>query len=207
MEREERVDLFSSLFDEEQVQVQNQPQNQLQNQPQNQLSTSKRRSNIELILNNPRSIVMVNPPKGIVRRINAINSFFKRVPGLLLSGRINSDKLTVLRKKCLELSREAWNSLATVYPIAFSINIIDWNYLNDSHKEKQMIYNQYRERCFVALPITDEVATLYMVVKHMCVVRRKLRDTMDLKIAEVLRETGDKLRAGLDELLDEINKI
>ncbi len=192
MEREEKTDLFSTFLSEEQT--------------QNQSNINKRRLNVEMPLNNPRSIVIVNPPRGIVRRINAINSFFKRVPGLLLSGKMNSDKLTTLRKRCLELSREAWNSLAKVYPVAFSIDILDWNYLNESYQEKQMIYNQYRERCFIAIPQTDEVATLYMVVKHMCIVRRKLRDTIDPRIAEVLKETGDKLLAGLNEILDEINK-
>jgi len=52
------------------------------------------------------------------------------------------------------------------------------------------------------VPVVDEAEMLFTVLKHMCIVRRKLRQTIDINIVDVLDLVGNNLIKELDSVLN-----
>jgi len=156
----------------------------------------------ESLIQIPDSIVIVRPPRGVFLRMVLVNSFFRRVPAYLLRRQIDQNTVFEARKRCREIAERVWESLASVYPFAYVNSLQNWRYFNDSYNEKKLLIMQKEHEAYVVIPVIDEMGMLFTVLKHMCVVRRKLRQTMDVNIVEVLNRVGDDLIRELDLVLD-----
>jgi len=156
----------------------------------------------ESLIQIPDSIVIVRPPRGVFVRMVLVNSFFRRVPALLLRRSVDQNTVLEIKKQCREIAERAWEDLASVYPFAYANSLTSWRYFNDSYDEKKLLITQKEREVYVVIPVIDETGMLFTVLKHMCVVRRKLRQTMDVSIVDVLNRVGDDLRKELGSVLD-----
>lgn len=158
----------------------------------------------ESLIQIPDSIVIVRPPRGVFLRMVLVNSFFRRVPAYLLRKQIDQNTVLEVRKRCREIAERAWESLASVYPFAYANSLQNWRYFNDSYDEKKLLVMQKEHEAYVVIPVVDEMGMLFMALKHMCVVRRRLRQTMDVGIVDVLSRTRDDLIKELDSVLNSV---
>jgi len=160
----------------------------------------------ESLIQIPDSIVIVRPPRGVFIRMLLTNNFFRRVPALLLRRAIDQQTVLDVKRQCREIAERAWEDLASVYPFAYANSLTLWRHFNDSYDEKKLIILQKELEAYVVIPVIDEMGMLLTVLKHMCVVRRKLRQTVDVNIVETLRRVGDYLIKELDSVLERTRK-
>lgn len=147
------------------------------------------------------SIVIVRPPSGTMYRIFLLNRFLKIAPSLILRGKISPNIINEIKKEIRDTAVSSWLILAKVYPFAFTVSLSYWRHFNDSFEEKLRLIEQYQRDCHLIIPVCDEIGMVATVVKHLCLVRRKLRWTVDMEIISVLKEVGEKLLADLENIL------
>jgi len=158
---------------------------------------------LQRLLASPESIVIVNPPRKLIRLLNRLNREFRLVVGHLIRNQFDLERIQKIKEKAEETAKQAWKILSGVYPPAATYEISSWRLLNDEYSFKKSLFESYPRTAYVQVPANEIMGMFYTILKHMCILRTKLKYTADLNIALTLQNVGEFLAKNLEEILEE----
>ena len=157
-------------------------------------------------IKNPDSIVIHNPPSYLYNKAYALNKRYTYLVNSLLLGKVDKNFLLDLNNQIENISKLAWQKLSAFYPFAVENTLENWRHFNDGYDQKEIIVKQkINTNIQVVIPASDAFGMLFTVIKHMCILRRALFKTMNLHIAETLRDTQTFLLAELKDISHKVN--
>lgn len=171
----------------------------------------KKTKMIRIIESNPETIVMIRPPSRLFFNTQEINYKIRRLSSSLLLRKTNIDLLLTglrsVQERLEKIASETWYELSTVYPYASVYNIKSWRLLNEKPNEKKALIENNTINCYILTPYSEEVGMIATVIKHMCLLRTKLRYYPDENLAITLRKIKDRLTEETDDILKTIEKL
>ncbi|MFN3698762.1 MAG: hypothetical protein ACK4SU_01025 [Dictyoglomus sp.] len=151
-------------------------------------------SNLLRLIRNPDSIVLVRPPRKTLYYVRELNRLSSQSINALLNKKVSAEDIKKFRAEIRELALTAWEKLSSIYTFANENKLEEWRNFNETYEQKESLVRQNSSTgIYVAIPISEELGMLFTAVKHMCLIRKRLRWDINIQVAEVLSDVADMI--------------